>query len=48
MENKDKEKKIKFTNADWFSLGGIGAFALLTGIGFTFKFSWGVSAVYAF
>ena len=48
MENKDKEKKIKFTNADWFSLGGIGVFAVLTWIGFTFKFSWGVSAVYAF
>lgn len=48
MENKVKEKRFTFTNADWFSLGGIGAFAVLTWIGFTFKFSWGVSAVYAF
>ena len=48
MENKVKEKKIKFTNADWFSLGGIVVFAVLTWIGFSFKFSWGVSVVYAF
>ena len=48
MENKVKEKKIKFTNADWFSLGGIVVFAVLTWIGFSFKFSWGVSAVCAF